>query len=90
MTVIEAIALLSPYEMFYLKGTYSGKVYYHKQKNKKERLEKYLNETVNDQPFFADLFTPKMKYSRAYTYPIIGIWMHDYNLCKQREAKEER
>lgn len=85
MLVKEAISMLAYGEAFYLKGAYSGKVYYKSWANKKEYLEKFENEAVSEQPFFSDLYTPKRKYDKAYTYPIIGIWMSDYYLCHPNE-----
>ena len=85
MTVKEAIALLCYGEEFYIKGAYSGKIYHKSYENKKEHLEKYLDETVSSKPFFTDLYTSKKKFSRSYTYPIIGIWMSDYYMCNPEE-----
>ena len=85
MLVKEAISMLAYGEAFYLKGAHSGKVYYKSWANKKEYLEKFENEAVSEQPFFSDLYTPKRKYGKAYTYPIIGIWMSDYYLCHPNE-----
>lgn len=85
MLVKEAISMLAYGEAFYLKGAHSGKVYYKSWANKKEYLEKFENEAVSEQPFFSDLYTPKRKYDKAYTYPIIGIWMSDYYLCHPNE-----
>lgn len=85
MLVKEAISMLAYGEAFYLKGAHSGKVYYKSWANKKEYLEKFENEAVSEQPFFSDLYTPKRKYDKAYTYPVIGIWMSDYYLCHPNE-----
>ena len=91
MTIREAIALLAYGEAFYIKGAHSGKIYHKSYENKKEHLERYLDETVNGEPFFTDLYTSKAKYGHAYTYPIIGIWMSDYYICHPEELplKEE-
>lgn len=88
MTVRDAIALLSYGEAFYLKGAYSGKVYHKSYENKKEHLEKFLDQHVPDEPFFTDLYTRKAKYGRAYTYAVVGIWMSDYYLCHPEPPKE--
>lgn len=80
MTVKEAIAHLAYGEVFYLKGAHSGKIWYHSHKNKKERLERFLNWHCSAGPFFTDLYTPKRKYDKPYTYPVIGIWVSDYGM----------
>lgn len=88
MTVREAIKLFSYGQEFYIKGAYSGKIYHKSYENKKEHLEKYLDERVSENPFFTDLYTPKRKYGTAYTYPIIGIWMSDYYICHPEELSK--
>lgn len=90
MTVREAIKLFSYGQEFYIKGAYSGKIYHKSYENKKEHLEKYLNERVSENPFFTDLYTTKRKYGTAYTYPIIGIWMSDYYICHPEELHKEK
>ena len=89
MTVREAIKLFSYGQEFYIKGAYSGKIYHKSYENKKEHLEKYLDERVSENPFFTDLYTPKRKHGTAYTYPIIGIWMSDYYICHPEELQKE-
>jgi len=89
MTVREAIKLFSYGQEFYIKGAYSGKIYHKSYENKKEHLEKYLDERVSENPFFTDLYTSKRKYGTAYTYPIIGIWMSDYYICHPEEPPKE-
>ena len=81
MKVRDAIDLLVYGQAFYIKGAYSGKIYHKSYENKREHLEKYLDEKVTSDPFFTDLYTPKRKYGQSYTYPIIGIWMSDYYIC---------
>ena len=90
MTVREAIDLLAYGEAFFIKGAYSGKIYHKSNENKAEHLDKFLDERVVDMPFFTDLYTSKKKYSRAYTYPIIGIWMSDYYLCHPEELPKDK
>lgn len=85
MKVREAINLLCYGEEFYIKGAYSGKIYHKSYENKKEHLEKFLDKTVPDTPFFTDVYTSKRKYGRVYTYPVIGIWMSDFYLCHPEE-----
>ncbi len=86
MTIKEAVSMLAYGEGFYLKGAYSGKVYYKSWANRKELFEKYENETASESPFFTDLYTNKRKYDKAYTYPVIGIWMSDYYICHPEES----
>lgn len=89
MTVREAIALLGYGEDYYLKGAYSGKTYHKSWDNKKEHLEKYLDENVHEAPFFADLYVPKEKYSASrYARTVIGIWMSDYYICHPEEKEK--
>lgn len=88
MTVKEAINLLAYGQAFYIQGAYSGKIYHKSYVHKHEHLEKYLCESVNDTPFFTDLYTPKQKYGNAYTYPVIGIWMSDYYICNPEPPKD--
>lgn len=89
MKIREAVALLSYGQAFYIKGAHSGKIYHKSYENKKEHLEKYLDESVSDEPFFTDLYTQKRKYGQPYTYPVIGIWMSDYYICHPEELHSE-
>ena len=89
MTVREAINLLAYGEDFYIKGAYSGKIYHKSYENKKAHLEQFLDEHVSNPPFSTDLYTSKKKYGRAYTYPVIGIWMNDYYICHQQEPSKD-
>ncbi len=89
MKVKEAIKMLEYGTPFYLKGAYSGKTYHKSYENKKEHLEKFLDENVLPTPFFTDLYTTKKKYSTAYTYPIVGIWVSDYYICHPEENKKD-
>lgn len=90
MTVKEAVSMIGYGTPYYLKGAYSGKIYHKSYENKKEHLEKFLDATVSSNPFFTDLYTPKAKYGQAYTYPVIGIWFHDYYLCHLEELPKEK
>ena len=89
MTVREAINLLAYGEEFYIKGSYSGKIYHKSYENKKEHLEKFLDEHVSNPPFFTDLYTTNRKYSKAHVCPVIGIWMSDYYICHPEELPKE-
>ena len=51
MTVREAINLLAYGTAFYIKGAYSGKIYHKSYENRKEHLEKFLDEHVSLEPF---------------------------------------
>ena len=88
MKVRDAVDLLVYGQAFYIKGTHNGKIYHKSYENKREHLEKYLDEEVPSDPFFADLYTSKHKYGQAYTYPIIGIWMCDYYICRSEKEGE--
>lgn len=89
MKIREAVALLNYGQAFYIKGAHSGKIYHKSYENKKEHLEKYLDESVSGEPFFTDLYTSKRKYGQSYTYPVIGIWMSDYYICHPEELHRE-
>lgn len=88
MTVGEAVNLLAYGQAFYLKGAYSGKIYHQTWSNKADHLEQFKDELVHDTPFFTDLYTSKRKYGTPYTYPVIGIWISDYELCRRKEQKD--
>ena len=92
MDVKQAVEQLAYGTSFLIQGTHSGKVYYRSWVNKKERLEKYAGETVNDEAYFATLFTSSRKTLRGtpYTFPAVGVWMHDYYLCHPEEKGERK
>lgn len=86
MKVREAIALLSYGANFELKGAYSGKIYHRSWNNKKKNIEKYLDKTTVDNPYYTKLVADK---EGDYCRPIIGIWMHDYEICKEKGLGNE-
>lgn len=88
MKVREAIALMAYGTCYEIKGAYSGKIYHKSWVNKKEHAEKFYDETTTDNPFYA---TGRMSAvtGTAYFSPVIGIWMHDYYLCKEPQAENE-
>ena len=82
MKVKEAIALLAygtPYEV---RGAYSGKVY-HRNTNSSKNLDKYADREVTYSPFYVSMRTDKDEGIASYCRPIVGIWMHDYDLTKE-------
>jgi len=87
MTIKDATNLLHYGTDFEIKGAYSGKIYHSTRRNKRENLEKYFDKEVTDEPFYAKLTVDK---DLEYCRPIIGIWMHDYNLCRKGEKDGER
>lgn len=80
MTVKQAVAYLAYGEAFYLKSAYNGKILYRSQKNKKDKLERFLNLPCTDTPYFTDLCTTNSRYSTPFAYPVIGIWVSDYGM----------
>lgn len=87
MTVGEAIKLLGYGTAYEIKGAYSGKVY-HTYLNSSKHLDKYADREVSDSPFYADM---KFRGSdtNKWCIPIIGIWMHDYDLVKENRNEKE-
>lgn len=84
MKVKEAIGLLAygtPYEV---RGAYSGKVY-HRNTNSSKNLDKYADREVTDTPFYVSMRVDKDVGIASYCRPIVGIWMHDYDLAKENE-----
>ena len=80
MTIKDATDLLHYGTDFEIKGAYSGKIYHSTRRNKRENLEKYFEKEVADEPFYAKLAVDK---DLEYCRPMIGIWMHDYDLCHE-------
>ena len=80
MTVGEAISLLAYSTRYEIKGSYSGKIYHRSWRNKEKNIEKFLDRTTVDNPFYAALSLDK---GSNYCSSVIGIWMHDYDLCRK-------
>lgn len=86
MKVREAVALLAYGTEYEIKGAYSGKIYHRSWNNNKKNIEKYLNEITADNPYYTKLVIDK---EGDYCRPIIGIWMHDYEICKEKGLGNE-
>ena len=82
MTVNEAIKLLAYGTAYEIKGAYSGKIYYKSYINSSKNLDKYANMEVTDEPFYADMRIRGSENSN-WRIPVIGIWLHDYDLCRK-------
>ncbi len=81
MTVKEAVDLLSYGVAYEIKGAYSGKIYHRSYVNNSKNLDKYANREVTEEPFYSDMRL-RGDGSNKWVMSIIGIWMHDYDLCK--------
>ena len=82
MKVKEAIGLLAygtPYEV---RGAYSGKVY-HRNTSSSKNFDRYADREVTNTPFYVSMRTDKNEGICSYCRPIVGIWMHDYDLAKE-------
>ena len=82
MTVNEAIMLLAYGTAYEIKGTYSGKIYHKSYMNSSKNLDKYANMKVTSRPFYTDLRLRGSENDHR-CIPVIGIWMHDYDLCRK-------
>lgn len=82
MTVNEAIKLLAYGTAYEIRGAYSGKIYHRSYINISKNLDKYANMEVTDEPFYTDLRLRGSE-SNHWCIPVIGIWMHDYDLCRK-------
>lgn len=82
MTVNEAIKLFTFGTAYEIKGAYSGKIYHKSYRNSSKNLDRYANREVTDEPFYVDM---KLKGSdnNRWCIPVIGVWMHDYDLCRK-------
>lgn len=89
MKVGEAISLLSYGTSFEIKGSFSGKIYHRSWINQKKHAEQFYNETTPSNPFYATGRMSKVT-GTAYFSPVIGIWMHDYDIVKKPQVVEER
>ena len=83
MKVREAIALLAYGTDYEIKGSYSGKIYHRSWKNKREHVEQFYDETVADNPFYSNIRVNSTTGIGTWASPVIGIWMHDYYMCKE-------
>lgn len=86
MTVNEAIKLLGYGTAYEIKGAYSGKIYHKSYINSSKNLDKYANMEVTDEPFYTDMRIRGSELNH-WCIPVIGIWMQDYALCKERDKK---
>lgn len=83
MKVEEAISLLSYGTNFEIKGAFSGKIYHRSWINNKKHAEQFYNGTTPSDPFYA---TGRISNIAGKLFaPVIGIWMHDYDIIKNRK-----
>lgn len=64
-----------------IRGSYSGKIYYQSWTNSKERLKQFENERCYG--IKAELHVPIREYDPDCVYPVICIWMDDYDKCSK-------
>jgi hypothetical protein len=81
MTVKEAVDLLGYGVAYEIKGAYSGKIYHKSYVNGSKNFDKYANREVTETPFYSDMRLRGAD-SNKWVMSIIGIWMYDYDLCK--------
>ena len=80
MTVNEAIKLITYGTAYEIKGSYSGKIYHKSYMNSSKNLDRYANNEVTDEPFYADMRL-RGSDNNHWCIPVIVVWMHDYDLC---------
>ena len=85
MKVREAVASLAYGTEYEIKGAYSGKIYHRSWKNKKDHVEQFYDETVTDSPFYSAIRVNSARGIGEWARPVIGIWMHDYQMCKEND-----
>ena len=88
MKVGETISLLSYGTNFEIKGSVSGKIYHRSWINKKKHAEQFYNETTISDPFYATGRISNITGTACFT-PVIGIWMHDYNIVYKQKIEAE-
>jgi hypothetical protein len=84
MTIEEAIELLGYGTAYEIQGAYSGKIYHRSYVNTSKNLDKYFNREASDSPFYVTMAI-KGNVTNKWCMPVIGIWMRDYDLAKERE-----
>lgn len=87
MKVKDIIGMLSYGQAFEIHGAHSGKVYHKSYLNSDKNLRKYLEREVTDTPIYSDMRI-KGSDTNHWCISVIVIWMHDYDICKQREDEE--
>ena len=88
MKVEEAISLLNYGTNFEIKGSFSGKIYHRSWINNKKHAEQFYNETTISDPFYATGRISNVT-GTAYFIPVIGIWMHDYDIVNKQKIGAE-
>lgn len=84
MKVKDIISMFSYGQPFEIRGAYSGKTYHKSYVNCEKNLQKYLDMEVNNKPICSDMRI-KGSDTNHWCISVIVIWMHDYDMCKQRE-----
>ena len=87
MKVKDITGILQYGQAFEIRGAYSGKVYHKSYLNSDKNLRKYLEREVTDTPIYSDMRT-RGSDTNHWVISVIVVWMHDYNMSKQREGKE--
>ena len=86
MKVKDIIGMFSYGQPFEIRGAYSGKTYHKSYVNGEKNLQKYLDREVNNTPIYSDMRV-RGSDTNHWSISVIVIWMHDYDMCKQREDK---
>ena len=84
MKVKDIIGMFSYGQPFEIRGAYSGKTYHKSYVNSEKNLQKYLDMEVNNTPIYSDMRV-RGSDTNHWSISVIVIWMHDYDMCKQRE-----
>ena len=85
MTIKDIISLFQYGTDFEVKGAYSGRIYYNSRRHKQNTLKKYYDLEVVENPIYSKLAVDK---DTEYCRPIIGIWVHDYDLCNKTKKDD--
>ena len=88
MKVREAIGQLSYGTAYEIRGAYSGQIYHRSYINSSKNLDKYTDMEVTETPYYTRMILRGEESSNEWCIAIIGIWMHDYDLTKDRRTKD--
>lgn len=86
MKVKDITGILQYGQAFEIRGAYSGKTYHKSYLNNERNLQKYLDEEVAEKPIYSDMRI-RGSDTNHWCISVIVVWMHDYNMCKQREGE---
>ena len=87
MTVKEAVDLIGGGSAYEIRGAYSGRIYHRSYNNGGSNLAKYSENDVADTPFYTTLRLRGDDVSNGWCIPVIGIWMKDYDIVRQKDEE---